>query len=164
MGGFEVAARQGLVMSDTNSKTISATVEIERSPEEVFGYVADPAHLPEWQSDVRHAAFDDPAGIRVGARGHEVRHVMGSDRSISWEITDYTPNERYGLRGVDGPVRAHIMLGVTPSGRGTRLDYGIAFEGHGVGKLIAPMARKGAAKDLPATLERLKQTLEGAPV
>ena len=152
-------------MKDTRSRSIHGVVTIARSPREVFGYIADPARLPEWQPDVVCAAFDDPSTVGVGARGHEVRHVMGSDRSIRWEVTDYSPDHRYGIRGIDGPVRAHVTIDVTASALegGTQLGYGIAFEGHGIGKVIVSLARQGARKDLPAVLERLKQQLEEVP-
>jgi uncharacterized protein YndB with AHSA1/START domain len=152
-------------MSGIDVKTITAAVEIARSPREVFGYIADASHLPEWQLDVRRAAFDEPAAVSVGSRGREVRHVMGSDRSIAWEVTDYNPDHRYSVRGVNGPVRAHVTMDLTPTtdGASTHLEYGIDFEGHGIGKLLAPLARKDVHRDLGATLERLKRRLEEAP-
>lgn len=147
-------------MSGTGVRSITASVEIARSPHEVFGYVADPAHLSEWQPDVRRAAFDHPEAVGVGSRGREVRHVMGSDRSIDWEVTDYDPDRRYGVRGVDGPVRAHVTMDLVPTPGGTRLEYGIDFEGHGIGKVIVPLARKGARKDIADILDGLKRRLE----
>ena len=152
-------------MSDTRDKSINGTVEIARSPHEVFEYIADPGRIPEWQPDVRTAGFDTPAAVGVGTRGREVRHVMGSDRSIRWEVTEYSPDRRYAVRGLGGPVRAHVTMDVGPNtdGSGTQLSYGIAFEGHGVGRLIAPLARKGARKDLSVTLDSLKRQLEEAP-
>jgi uncharacterized protein YndB with AHSA1/START domain len=152
-------------MSDKRDKTITGTVEITRSPHEVFEYITDPTRIPEWQPDVRTARFDSPAAVGVGTRGREVRHVMGSDRSIRWEVTEYRPDQRYGVRGLGGPVRAHVTMDVSPNsmGAGTQLSYGIAFEGHGVGRLIAPLARKSARTDLPATLDSLKRQMEDAP-
>jgi uncharacterized protein YndB with AHSA1/START domain len=149
-------------MAGTGVRSITAEVEIARSPREVFGYIADPARLPEWQADVREASFDEPAAVGLGSRGREVRHVMGSDRSFGWEVTDYIPDRRYGVRGVDGPVRAHVTIDLSPTagGAGTRLEYGIDFESHGIGKVIAPLARKGARKDLADILDRLKRRLE----
>jgi len=153
-------------MSDNKDNSINGTVEIARSPHEVFEYIADPERIPEWQPDVRTARFDDPAAVGVGTRGREIRHVMGSDRSIRWEVSEYSPDQRYGVRGLGGPVRAHVTMDVSPNtnGPGTQLSYGIAFEGHGVGRLIAPLARKGARKDLPATLDSLKRQLEATPL
>ena len=148
-------------MSETD-KAITAGVDIARSPSHVFDYIADAKHIPEWQPDVRQAAYDQPAAVAVGTRGQEVRHVMGADRPINWEVTDYDPNRRYGVRGVDGPVRAHVTMDLAPTaqGAGTHLTYGIDFEGHGIGKLIAPLARRSARKDLSTTLERLRRQLE----
>lgn len=149
-------------MPDTAMRTVTASTEIARTPEEVFGLLADAARLPEWQPDVRRAAFDEPSDVHVGSRGHEVRHVMGADRTIGWEVTEYRPGRRYGVRGIDGPVRAHVTVALEPAGGGarTQLVYGIGFEGHCIGRLIAPLARKGMSKELPHTLELLKRRLE----
>jgi len=162
ISGAATPRTQELAMSDTRDKSINGTVEIARSPHEVFGYIADPARIPEWQPDVRTAAFDAPGAVGVGTCGREVRHVMGSDRSFTWEVTDYEPDHSYGVRGLGGPVRARVTMELSPSGQGagTLLTYGIEFEGHGVGRLIAPFARKGAREDLSATLDRLKGRLE----
>jgi uncharacterized protein YndB with AHSA1/START domain len=153
---------KGDTMSATGDKMITGSVDIARDPRQVFGYIADATHLPDWQPDVRQAAFDQPSAVGVGTRGQEVRHVMGADRPITWEVTDYDPHSRYAVRGIDGPVRARITMDLTPTtdGTGTHLAYGIEFEGHGIGKLIAPLARTGARKDLAATLERLRRRLE----
>jgi uncharacterized protein YndB with AHSA1/START domain len=165
ISGATTPRSQEHAMSDTRGKSINGTVEIARSPHEVFEYIADPERIPEWQPDVRTARFDNPAAVGVGTRGREVRHVMGSDRSIRWEVTEYRPDQRYGVRGLGGPVRAHVTMDVSPNsmGAGTQLSYGIAFEGHGVGRLIAPLARKSARTDLPATLDSLKRQMEDAP-
>ncbi len=87
---------------------------------------------------------------------------MGSNRSIGWEVTDYSPDHRYALRGIDGPVRAQVTMELSPSsgGAGTRLRYAIDFEGRGIGRLLVTFARQGTRKDLPATLHRLKRRLE----
>src|SRR6188474_732297 len=104
-------------MSETD-KAITAGVDIARSPSHVFDYIADAKHIPEWQPDVRQAAYDQPAAVAVGTRGQEVRHVMGADRPINWEVTDYDPHRRYGVRGVDGPVRAHVTMDLAPTAQG----------------------------------------------
>jgi hypothetical protein len=66
------------------------------------------------------------------------------------------------VSGVDGPIRAHVTMGFVPTGdgAGTHVDYGIWFEGHGIGRLIALLARRGARGDVAANLARLKQRVE----
>ena len=94
--------------------------------------------------------------------GREVRRVPGGRRTFRWEVTESDPGRRWGLRGIDGPVRAHVTVALAPTlgGAGTHVDYAIWFEGHGIGKLIRLLAQQGARKDVPASLALLKQRLE----
>lgn len=143
-------------------KTIAASADIARSPHDVFDFLTDASRLPEWQPDVEKAEAEPPATRGVGMRGSEVRRVPGGPRTIRWEVSAYEPSRHYGVRGIDGPVRAHVTVDLTPvdDGASTHVDYTIGFEGHGIGKLIAPLARQGARKDVPASLALLKQRLE----
>ena len=143
-------------------KVIEASTEIARGPQEVFEYVADPARLPEWQPSVVEAVADPPGLLQVGMTGREVRRVPGGRRTFRWEVTESDPGRRWGLRGIDGPVRAHVTVTLAPvrGGAGTHVDYAIWFEGHGIGKLIRLLAQQGARKDVPASLALLKQRLE----
>jgi uncharacterized protein YndB with AHSA1/START domain len=47
--------------------TIVESVEISRTPADVFAYVTDPSHLPEWQASVVDVQHDD-APVQVGKR------------------------------------------------------------------------------------------------
>ena len=92
------------------SKIIEASTEIARSPQEVFDYVADATRLPEWQPSVEEAVADPPGLLQVGMTGREVRRVPGGRRTFRWEVTESDPGRRWGLRGIDGPVRAHVTV------------------------------------------------------
>lgn len=145
-------------------KLIQASTEIGRSPQDVFDYVSDAARLPDWQPSVVEAAAEPPGVRRVGMRGHEVRKVPGGPRTFRWEVTECKPGARWSVRGIDGPVRAHVTLALRPSnnGAGTHLDYTIWFEGHGIGKVIRFFAHQGARKEVPANLELLEKRLASA--
>lgn len=142
------------------SKVIEASTNIARTPREVFDYVSEAARLPDWQPSVDEAAAEPPGVPAVGMRGHEIRRVPGGPRTFHWEVTDCEPGSRWGIRGIDGPVRAHVTMTFAPAGAGTDLDYRIWFEGHGIGKLIRLLAGQGARKEVPASLALLKQRLE----
>ena len=47
---------------------VTASVEIDRSPDEVFAYAVDPAHLAEWQENVMTAAAEGAARRRDPGR------------------------------------------------------------------------------------------------
>ncbi len=138
-------------------------IEIDRPREEVFRAVTDVARLPDWQPSVTEAAAEGTDGPHVGMRGHERRRTPMGVQSIRWEVTDCEPDALWAVRGTDGPVRARTRIELSDGGRGaTRLDYSIGFEGHGPGRLLAPLALRGAREEVPESLTLLKRGIEGS--
>ncbi len=148
------------------SEAVEASVEIARTPRDVFDYVSDAGRLPQWQRDVDSAAADPPGVRQVGMTGQEVRRVPGGPRTIRWVVTACQPDTQWATRVVEGPVRPEVTMGLTPvaDGTRTRLDYAIRFEGHGMGRLLAVLASRGTRRELPATLRHLREQLEGSDV
>lgn len=73
------------------------------------------------------------------------------------EITHIDPPRTWGVRGIDGPIRATVNVTVDPldDGRRARVTKSIEldFEGHGIGKLLVPLVvRREARKEMPANL------------
>ena len=91
-------------------KVIEYSTEVARTPQEVFDYVSDATRLPEWQPSVKEAAAEPPAIRKVGMRGYEVRRVPGGPQKLRWQVTECEPGRRWGIEGVDGPVRAHATM------------------------------------------------------
>jgi uncharacterized membrane protein len=136
------------------------SVEIARSPQEVFDYIGDLAKHGEWQSQIVSVRVDTEGPTRVGTRATETRRVPGGPREFTYEMTEYEPPRRASFRGLNGPVRAFGTVTVEPAGEGSKVTLQLDFEGHGIGKLIAPLARRDARKHVPEDQARLKQRLE----
>jgi hypothetical protein len=68
----------------------------------------------------------------------------------------------WGVRGIDGPIRAMVDLTVQPLTADTsELTISVDFTGHGIGKILVPlMVRRAAAKEMPSNLATLKRRLE----
>jgi hypothetical protein len=68
------------------------------------------------------------------------------------------------VRGVDGPIRAQVDVRVDAlTDTRSSLTITLDFEGHGIGKVLVPLAvRREARKEMPANLATLKQRLETA--
>jgi uncharacterized protein YndB with AHSA1/START domain len=142
---------------------VTATADIDRPPEDVFGYITDPARFPEWQRNVTggHLAADGPVG--VGAKCLTTRRIGFAERSVTAEVTHVSPPRTWGVRGVDGPVRATVNVTVEPldEGRRSRLTIEVDFQGHGIGKLLVPLGvRPQARAEMPANLRAAKEHLE----
>lgn len=142
---------------------ITTTTEVARSPEEVFAYVTDATRFGEWQEGVvaGHVEGDEPPA--VGDKCFTTRRLGRSERSVTSVITHIDPPKAWGVRGVDGPIRATVDVTVAPlnEGQRSRVAVELDFAGHGIGKLLVPlMVRRSAQKEMPANLDRLKRRLE----
>jgi uncharacterized membrane protein len=139
---------------------IATSVEIARSPEEVFSYISDFSRHPEWQEGLVSVKVETEGPLRVGTRVVHRRKVGPQIVATTSEITAYDPPKVVSFRGVDGPIRATGSQRVEPAGVGSRVLFEMEMEGHGVGKLILPIARRQAARQVTASHEKLKRILE----
>lgn len=138
-------------------------VEISRRPEDVFSYVTDPSHLPEWQESVVSVRREGDAPHAVGSRVVVTRRVGRREMPMRMELAELNPPSSWAVRGVDGPVRGMAKGTIEPFGDGERSRVTIAldFEGHGIGKLLIPLVvRPQAQREMPKNLQRLKERLQ----
>ena len=140
------------------------TVEIARSPEDVFAYVTDPSRFTEWQDAVVSARLEGDGPLREGSRLKLTRRTGGREQTITSELTEYSPPRSYAFRGIDGPIRPIGKGRVEPIGDGarSRFTFELDFEGMGFGKLLLPLVRRQARQELLETHENLKKRLESA--
>ena len=138
------------------------TIEIGRSPEDVFAYLDQLERHGEWQSQIISVTRETSGPTGVGTRATDVRRVPGGKQSVTYEITDHDPPRRAAFRGVNGPVRPVGSITVEPAGEGrSRLTLELDLQGHGLlGILFAPLARSQARRQVPADQQRLKERLE----
>src|SRR6476646_4580362 len=141
---------------------IRESIEISRSPEDVFAYIDDLATHGEWQEQVVSAKVDGEGPIRVGTRSTETRKIGGREQQMTYEVTEHSPPQVFAFRGVDGSVRAVGRATIEPldDGARSRVTLELDFEGHGMGKVMLPLVRNQAGKQVPKDQARLKQRLE----
>ena len=141
---------------------IVATTEVDRPAAEVFAYATDPTRFSQWQKGVVHGRMDHAGAPTVGAHCLTTRRIGGADRPATSELAYIDPPRTWGVRGIDGPIRAIVDLSVQPvSDTRSRLTIAVDFEGHGIGKVLVPLVvRREARKEMPANLAMLKRRLE----
>jgi uncharacterized protein YndB with AHSA1/START domain len=142
---------------------IVESIEISRSPEDVFSYVTDPSRLPEWQESVVSVRREDNAPITVGSRAVVTRRVGRRERAMTAELAELNSPSSWAVRGIDGPVRGNVKGGIEPldDGARSRVTIELDFEGHGIGKLLVPLVvRRQAQKEVPRNQQKLKERLE----
>jgi uncharacterized protein YndB with AHSA1/START domain len=143
---------------------VVGTVTVNRHPDEVFDYIADPVNRVQWQEAVK--AIEPVSGEHagVGARVRETRRTQGRPRTYTFEVTDYVLGRRWGTRGVRGPVRPLLTVTLTPhaDGAATEVRTELDFARRGIGMLLAPLARWGARREMPRDCACLKRKLESS--
>jgi hypothetical protein len=141
---------------------IVTSVDVEHSAEDVFAYATDPTRFHEWQQGVVTGRTDQPDNPAVGTRCFTTRRIGGANRESTSEISHLNPPKSWGVRGLDGPIRATVDLTVEPlAGGRSRLTISVDFTGHGIGRILVPLiVRREAAKEMPTNLSALKKRLE----
>jgi hypothetical protein len=86
-----------------------------------------------------HLDRDGP--LVVGDRCVTTRKIGGAERSVTSELTHIDPPNTWGVRAIEGPIRAIVDVTVSPvqDGRRSRVKIDLEFTGHGVGKLLVPL-------------------------
>lgn len=141
---------------------IKNTIEIARSPEDVFAYVDDLSRHGEWQPLIVSVHVETDGPTRVGTRATEVRRIGRREEAVTYEITEHEPPHRFAFRGVAGPIRPEATgtIEALDGGSRSRMTLELTITGHGIGRVFAPLARKQARKALPDAHRRLKERLE----
>lgn len=146
---------------------IEVTTEVDRPAEQVFAYATDPTRFSEWQKGVVSGHMDGTGTPQVGQNCLTTRRIGFAERPVTSELTHIDPPRTWGVRGIDGPIRASVDVTVDPldnDGRRSRITIRLDFDGYGIGKLLVPLAvRPQARKEMPANLAALKQRLESQP-
>ena len=147
---------------------IVTSAEIERAAAEVFAYATDPTRFSEWQQGVVDGHMDGPANgsqsPAVGAKCVTTRRIGGANRPSTSELVHIDPPKTWGVRGIDGPIRAAVEVLVEPvTGSRSRLTISVDFTGHGIGKILVPlMVRREARKEMPDNMAALRQRMEAS--
>jgi len=131
----------------------AVSIDVEAPPEEVFCYLADLEHLPEWDSSVRTASLVSDTGPAVGRRYDITIGFYGRELDAEYCITRYERAEvvEWSIRGrADGITQ----ISVQPSATGTRIDYRTALKMRGLARLLD--------KGLNAALEGIGQNISTA--
>ncbi|MFL5943400.1 MAG: SRPBCC family protein [Gaiellaceae bacterium] len=126
------------------------TIEIARTPQEVFAYLTDVSHVPDWQAGVKTAERRD-------GKIEESRSLFGKELHTTLEIVAEEPPRIFTLRALDSPVPFTVRHELEPADAGTRLT--VTADGDVPGFAAGLLTRR-AEKQFRKDFDRLKQILE----
>ncbi|MFF3560965.1 SRPBCC family protein [Streptomyces sp. NPDC002574] len=142
-----------------------AVVEIGRSVGEVFAYLAEGTHDPEFSPRVQEIRKSPAGPTTVGTIFTSVVKDAGMKTRREFRITALdAPNRiRWAEQSKNLVTATQGGYDLEPVGeRVTRLRIFNELEGHGVGKLLVGLALSAARKDAPAFGQRIKAAVEAS--
>ena len=141
---------------------VEESVEIDRPLDEVFNYVADVGNYPEWMAHALDVRTDSAGPPRHGDRFVVAIKSVGRRFETPYERAFHDAGRRYTDRAVGGPVpdqRWHSEF--DDSGGRTRVTRSVEVDSAGLLKLLEPLQKRAAERQLKKDLQTLKGVVEG---
>jgi hypothetical protein len=98
--------------------------------------------------------------MRIGARVHEVRSLLGRRGESTLEVTEYEAPRKFALRVVSGPLPFEVRHTLTGENGGTRLDWVGEADTSKFPRIAVRMVAGAVEAQFKSDLERLKSVLE----
>jgi uncharacterized protein YndB with AHSA1/START domain len=146
------------------SGRFEGTTVIDRPIEEVFGFLADGTNDPKFSPRVQEIAktTDGPPGVGTVYESTVKDAGMTTKRQFELTAFDAPTRIRWTERSKNVVTASEGGYDLAPEASGTRVTIHNVLEGHGFGKLIAPLALRAARKDADAFAERIKRAVEAS--
>jgi carbon monoxide dehydrogenase subunit G len=144
---------------------VTASINIDAPPEEVYDVMLDPSRLHEWVTIHRRVnqADDGPPH-----RGYEMKQTLclrGANFKVNWKLTEEERPKRATWEG-RGPAHSYARTSyrLSPNGGGTHFEYENEFTAPGgfIGKAASRVLVGGVPqREANRSLANLKQLIEG---
>lgn len=135
------------------------SVTIQRSPHEVFEYLANFGNVPEWNYAIVKTQKTSDGPVGVGTTYRQTRSLP-SPSEEAFEVTEFEPDRRLAIRGALGPFEGTLTYDLEGVPDGTKITNNADLQAHGLLKVAAPLARGRVGDAVAANLQKLKEILE----
>src|SRR5712691_5056086 len=96
------------------------TIDIDRQPDDVYAFLADLEHTPEWNWAITGTQKITPGPVGVGTRYRQERSVPSPAIEMI-EVTGIDAPRRIEVEGRVGPFDARLTYELVAASSGTRL-------------------------------------------
>ena len=134
-------------------------VIVRGSPAEVFDFVTDQTHVPDWNDHVQHVEVVGGGSVKAGSRlrQHRLRNNRASD--LEFVVTEHEPPSRHVVEGSVFGVLTTMSFLIEAAGDGTQVTMDARVRGRGLSALLAPIVTREMRKSIIAALEQLRLRL-----
>jgi uncharacterized protein YndB with AHSA1/START domain len=138
------------------------TTVIDRPIDEVFAFLANGENDPKFSPRVLEIRKATDGAIGVGTVYESTVKDAGMKTQRRFELTEFQPPTRirWAERSKNVVTAAEGGYDLAPEGPATRVTLHNVLEGHGIGKLLLPLALRAVRKDAPSFGESIKRAVE----
>jgi uncharacterized protein YndB with AHSA1/START domain len=144
-------------------RQFQTTVAIARPRDAVFAYVADPLHLPAWNSAVEHVVPLNDAAPAAGGRYLMQRRLPTGAATNELEIVALRPPQELAIRTTSGPTPFIYRYEIATTGAGTQVTLDAHVRLAGAAPLLAAHAIKRGVNANLATLRHMLERRDSWP-
>jgi len=138
-----------------------AELDIAAPIDRVCDFVANPANAPRWMEACQDLRLTSPDGWRTGATLHYVYSQDGHQGEMEGVVSEYEPNRTITLSFKDSKFSVTASLNFDLSPTGTRVTHTVTIDPKWfMARLLKPLIKSGADKQVIANLARLKALIE----
>ncbi len=139
---------------------LEKTISVNRSQQEVFDFVSDPANATQWNSGIETGEWTSEGPVCVGSTRREVGKFLGRKLESTSEVTVWDPPNQTSFKSVGGPFPFEATYKFEPKENGTLLTVSGTAEFGGFFKLAEGLVGKQMTKQFDADFATLKRVLE----
>jgi uncharacterized protein YndB with AHSA1/START domain len=140
------------------------SIDIHRSPSDVFAFVADFRTMPRWYEAVQQVTATTSAPFGTGTRFHMVRSLPGGLADNDVEVTSCHADQEVTFTSMSGPTPFQYRYRFEPTPNGTRLTLDGEISGEGLpglaGHVGDGLASQLFKKGMRTNLETLRRIIE----
>ena len=145
----------------TDRVDVSVAQLIHAPREKLASFAADPSNAPKWYVNIKSVKWVSEPGTRVGAQAAFVAEFFGRRLAYTYEITDYSPDERLVMQTAQGPFPMATIYAWRDAPGGTEMTMTNRGNPAGFKSVLAPVMaaamRRAMTRDL-AALARLMES------
>lgn len=142
----------------------SHTVDVRRSPAEVFAFLDDFANTPRWNTHCTQMEQTSPGPRVAGSKLRYAFNDNGRKGEMRGFVRDREDGRGFTMVFTDDALEVIIAFALTEAGSGTRLVHTVSVTPRSfLMKMIAPVFRGRTGKQIVEEVKRLKEIIEKEP-
>jgi len=136
------------------------SVYIQRSPQDVFEVITDPAKSAQWQSYSDSAEWTSSGQAGVGSTWKTVGKFLGRSIDTELQVTDWEPPRLVSFKSINGPYAMEVTNTLEAQNGGTLVTSTGQADIGGFFKLAEGLVGKQLEKQIDADNDKLKLLME----